>query len=112
MTGIKNQFPTIADDFSHDLCKVPDADFFTGSNVKETLVRIVLHDKDASIPEVVCSQKFALGLAGPPDRNLFCTLHFSFMKCPNQDGGNMTGLRIQILARPIEVGGHHSVAGS
>src|SRR5215813_5065717 len=107
MTGVKNQFPMIADGFSHNLCKVRDADFFTCSNVKETLARIVLHDKDAGIPEVICRQKFALGLAGPPDRNLLCALHFSFMKSPNERGGNMAVLRMKIVTRPIEIGGHH-----
>ena len=53
-----------------------------GSNMKEALIGIMLDYEDAGVAEVVRCQKFALGLAGAPNYNLFRALHFGLMKSP------------------------------
>ncbi len=65
-----------------------------------------LHDKDAGRRHVVHIQELALGGACAPDDNLGGAALPGFMKAADQRRDDVAILRVIVVARAIEVGGH------
>ena len=77
-----------------------------GSHVDELFGRVIFHEEDQGIAQVVGMQKFAKGGSGAPAGDGRCARDLGFMEAPDQRRKHVRTERVVVVAGAVQVGGH------
>src|SRR5206468_11892014 len=105
--NVKLDFSAKADHLGDQAGKIDNRNIFAGADIEKLQIRIALHDKHAGVGEIVDRQEFAARQSGAPYAHARTAIDLSLVKTPDQRGGNVTVLRVIIVARTIKIGRHH-----
>ena len=67
---------------------------------------VSVHQKQTRIGQIIDVQEFSSGGTASPDHHLVLALRLGLMKLPEKGRQYMAGAQVEIVVRPIEIGGH------
>ena len=69
-------------------------------------LRVVVHEEQAGVSQVVHVEELSSGVARAPHLDLGQAGLLSLVEPPHQGGQDMSVLQVEVVARPVQVGGH------
>src|SRR6266702_5474399 len=96
----------VTDDFGDETRELVDGDVAAAADIDMRLCRVVLHQEDYRVGEVVDVEELAARLAAAPDLHRRGPIARGAMNLADQRGDDVTLRRMEIVARTVDVGRH------
>src|SRR5581483_7482451 len=104
--GISNNLPIETDNSAYQSGELENCELDTRSYIDMACVGVNLHQVNASVGAVINIQKFAAGRASTPYGQLPCPIDLAIVRLPNKCGNDVTGIKVEPVARAVQVRGH------
>ena len=109
--GVEGDGAIKAEDFADGFREFADGDIVAGADVDEVGGVVVSQQENTGVGEVIGVKEFAAGCPSAPDQNLASTGFFGLVHLADESWEDMGGVEIEVVMRPVEIGGHGGEEG-